>query len=156
MANQAPNKVQERLTQVEGHLLGGTGSPASKTGKNALLEKNADDVVITCALRTAFTKGGKGGFKDTQASDLLHGAYKALIERSGIDPSLVEDIAVGAVLAPGGGATEFRAAALAAGFPTTTAVKSLNRQCSSGLQACVDIANAIKSGMIEIGIGAGA
>jgi acetyl-CoA acyltransferase 1 len=60
------------------------------------------------------------------------------------------------VLAPGGGATEFRAAALAAGFPTTTATKSLNRQCSSGLQACVDIANAIKSGMIEIGIGAGA
>jgi acetyl-CoA acyltransferase 1 len=35
-------------------------------------------------------------------------------------------------------------------------VKSLNRQCSSGLQACVDIANAIKSGMIEVGIGAGA
>jgi acetyl-CoA acyltransferase 1 len=31
----------------------------------------------------------------------------------------------------------------------------LNRQCSSGLQACVDIANAIKSGMIEIGVGAG-
>ncbi|CAE7178842.1 hypothetical protein CFE70_005954 [Pyrenophora teres f. teres 0-1] len=152
MANQAPNKVQERLTQVEGHLTGA----ASKTGKNALLEKKADDIVITCALRTAFTKGGKGGFKDTQASDLLHGAYKALLERSGIDPSLVEDIAVGAVLAPGGGATEFRAAALAAGFPTTTAVKSLNRQCSSGLQACVDIANAIKSGMIEIGIGAGA
>jgi len=121
-----------------------------------LLEKKPDDIVVTCALRTAITKGGKGGFKDTQASDLLHGAYKALIERSGIDPNLVEDIAVGAVLAPGGGATEFRAAALAAGFPTTTATKSLNRQCSSGLQACVDIANAIKSGMIEVGIGAGA
>jgi len=60
------------------------------------------------------------------------------------------------VLAPGGGATEFRAAALAAGFPVTTSCKGLNRQCSSGLQACVDIANAIKSGMIEIGIGAGA
>jgi len=158
MANQAPNKVQERLTQVEGHLMGGSGSPgaAGSKGKKGLLEKKADDIVITCALRTAFTKGGKGGFKDTQASDLLHGAYKALLQRSGIDPNLVEDIAVGAVLAPGGGATEFRAAALAAGFPTTTAVKSLNRQCSSGLQACVDIANAIKSGMIEIGIGAGA
>ncbi|EUC37539.1 hypothetical protein COCVIDRAFT_87683 [Bipolaris victoriae FI3] len=158
MANQAPNKVQERLTQVEGHLLGGSassGASGSKGRKN-LLEKRPDDVVVTCALRTAFTKGGKGGFKDTQAADLLHGAYKAIIERSGIDPKLVEDIAVGAVLAPGGGATEFRAAALAAGFPTTTAVKSLNRQCSSGLQACVDIANAIKSGMIEVGIGAGA
>jgi acetyl-CoA acyltransferase 1 len=112
-------------------------------------------VVVTCALRTPFTKGGKGGFKDTQSSDLLIGALTALIKRSGIDPSLVEDIAVGTVLAPGGGATEFRAAALAAGFPVTTSTKSLNRQCSSGLQACVDIANAIKAGVIEIGIGAG-
>lgn len=112
-------------------------------------------IVITACLRTAFTKGGKGGFKDTAAADMLVGAFKALIERSKIDPSLVEDIAVGSVLPPGGGATEFRAAALAAGFPDTAAVKSLNRQCSSGLQACVDIANAIKGGMIDIGIGAG-
>ncbi|OBT65664.1 hypothetical protein VE03_05522 [Pseudogymnoascus sp. 23342-1-I1] len=59
------------------------------------------------------------------------------------------------VLPPGGGATEFRAAALAAGFPDSTAVRSLNRQCSSGLQACVDIANAISAGMIEVGVGAG-
>jgi len=62
---------------------------------------------------------------------------------------------VGSVLASGGGATEFRAAALAAGFPESTAVKSLNRQCSSGLQACVEVANAIRCGMIDIGIGAG-
>ena len=62
---------------------------------------------------------------------------------------------MGSVLPPGGGATEFRAAALVAGFPATTAVKALNRQCSSGLQACVDIANAIKAGMIEVGVGAG-
>lgn len=80
---------------------------------------------------------------------------KSLISRSHINPALVEDIAVGSVLAPGGGATEFRAAALVAGFPESTALKSLNRQCSSGLQACVDIANAIRAGMIEIGVGAG-
>lgn len=125
------------------------------SGRPALLEKHPDDVVVTTALRTAITKGGKGGFKDTAGADLLTGAFKGLIERSGIDPNLVEDISVGCVLAPGGGATEFRAAALAAGFPNTTAVKSLNRQCSSGLQACAEIANAIKAGMIEIGIGAG-
>ncbi|CRK44426.1 hypothetical protein BN1723_016334, partial [Verticillium longisporum] len=112
-------------------------------------------VVVTAALRTPFTKGGKGGFKDTQAADLMAGALKALLERSKIDPALVEDIAVGTVLAPGGGATEMRAAALVAGFPTTTAVRTLNRQCSSGLQASIDIINQIKSGMIEIGIGAG-
>ena len=46
-------------------------------------------------------------------------------------------------------------AALVAGFPETTAVRTLNRQCSSGLQACVDIANQIRTGMIEVGIGAG-
>ncbi|KAF2866883.1 3-ketoacyl-CoA thiolase peroxisomal A precursor [Massariosphaeria phaeospora] len=142
--------AQERLSQVSNHL-----SAASKSGKQSILEKHPDDVVVTCALRTPITKGGKGGFKDTAAADLLLGAFKALIERSGIDTNLVEDIAVGTVLAPGGGATEFRAAALAAGFPVTAAVKSLNRQCSSGLQACVDIANQIKAGMIEIGIGAG-
>jgi acetyl-CoA acyltransferase 1 len=124
-------------------------------GKSKLEAKHDDDIVVTCALRTAMTKGGKGGFKDTFAADLLTGAFKAVIERSQIDPKLVEDIAVGTVLAPGGGATEFRAAALAAGFPADTAVKSLNRQCSSGLQAVVDIANAIKSGMIDVGIGAG-
>ena len=59
------------------------------------------------------------------------------------------------MLAPGGGATEMRAAALVAGFPVTAAVRTLNRQCSSGLQACVDIANQIRAGMIEVGIGAG-
>ncbi|OCL07561.1 thiolase [Glonium stellatum] len=145
--------AQERLSQVSDHLK--ASEVDVPRGREALLEKHPDDVVVTCALRTAITKGGKGGFKDTAAADLLHGAFKSLISRSGIDPSLVEDIAVGTVLAPGGGATEFRAAALAAGFPVTSAVKSLNRQCSSGLQACVDVANAIKSGMIEIGIGAG-
>jgi len=124
-------------------------------GKQDILAKNPDDIVVTCALRTAITKGGKGGFKDTHPADLLTGAFKALIERSRIDPKLVEDIAVGSVLPPGGGATEFRAAALAAGFPADTAVKSLNRQCSSGLSACADIANAIRAGMIDVGVGAG-
>ncbi|KAI9846265.1 MAG: 3-ketoacyl-CoA thiolase with broad chain length specificity [Sclerophora amabilis] len=141
--------AQQRLSQVSGHL-----SP-SKGGRSALLEKHPDDIVVTCALRTAHTKGGKGGFKDTPASDMLAGAFRALINRSKIDPALVEDISVGSVLPPGGGATEFRAAALVAGFPETAAVKSLNRQCSSGLQACVDIANAIKTGMIDVGVGAG-
>ncbi|TLD21701.1 hypothetical protein E2P81_ATG08289 [Venturia nashicola] len=124
-------------------------------GKTDLYTKNADDIVITAALRTPICKGGKGLLKDTAAADLLVFAFKGILERSKIDPKLVEDIAVGTVLAPGGGATEFRAAALAAGFSSDTAVKGLNRQCSSGLQAVVDIANAIKSGMIDVGIGAG-
>ncbi|RAL17561.1 3-ketoacyl-coA thiolase peroxisomal A precursor [Aspergillus homomorphus CBS 101889] len=144
------SSAQQRLSQVASHF-----SPGGKKGAAALTEKHPDDIVVTCALRTALTKGGKGGFKDTAAADLLAGVFKAVIDRSNIDPKLVDDIAVGSVLPPGGGATEFRAAALVAGFPESTAVKSLNRQCSSGLQAIVDIANALRSGMIDVGIGAG-
>jgi acetyl-CoA acyltransferase 1 len=80
---------------------------------------------------------------------------KATVEKTGIDPSLVQDITVGNVCANGGLATPSRMAALAAGFPDTTAVSTLHRQCSSGLQACVQIASAIQCGLIDIGIGAG-
>ncbi|KAI1104932.1 peroxisomal 3-keto-acyl-CoA thiolase [Jackrogersella minutella] len=139
----------DRLSQISGQISG------SKSARDKILQKNPDDVVVTACLRTAFTKGGKGGFKDTQAADLMAGALKGLLERSKIDPALVEDICVGEVLAPGGGATEMRAAALVAGLPETAAVRTLNRQCSSGLQACVDVANQIRAGMIEVGIGAG-
>ncbi|KAI1118242.1 thiolase [Nemania sp. NC0429] len=139
----------ERLTQISGQISG------SKSARDRILQKNPDDIVVTACLRTAFTKGGKGAFKDTAASDLIAGVLQGLITRSGIDPSLVEDVCVGEVLAPGGGATEMRAATLVAGFPESTAVRTLNRQCSSGLQACVDVANQIRAGMIEVGIGAG-
>ncbi|KAK4242801.1 hypothetical protein C8A03DRAFT_39957 [Achaetomium macrosporum] len=144
-------KSFHKLSQL-GNQIAGT---ASTGGRAKILEKNPDDIVVTAALRTAITKGGKGGFKDTHAADLMAGALKGIIERSKINPALVEDVVVGTVLAPGGGATEMRAAALVAGFPESTAVRTLNRQCSSGLQACVDIANQIKAGMIEVGIGAG-
>ncbi|KAF4554824.1 3-ketoacyl-CoA thiolase-like protein 2 [Elsinoe fawcettii] len=147
------SSAKSRLSQVTSHLR--SSEADLPPNRNAILNKSPDDVVVTAALRTPLTKGGKGGFKDTAAADLLHGAFVALLERSKVDPVLVEDIAVGSVLPPGGGATEFRAAALAAGFPDSTGVRSLNRQCSSGLQACVDIANAIRSGMIDIGVGAG-
>merc|ERR1712098_285 len=147
--------AQARLSQVNSHLSSDPRPNPIPTNATSLLRKSPDDVVVTCALRTPFTKGGKGLLKDTMAADLLAHTFTNLVQRSKIDPALVEYIATGCVLAPGGGATEYRAAALVAGFPESTALKSLNRQCSSGLQACVDIANAIKAGMIEIGVGSG-
>jgi acetyl-CoA acyltransferase 1 len=141
----------DRISQI-GSQISGTQNAG---GRDKILEKHPDDVVVTACCRSAFTKGGKGGFKDTQAADLMAGILKAVLERSKINPALVEDVCVGTVLAPGGGATEMRAASLLAGLPETAAVRTLNRQCSSGLQACVDVANQIKTGMIDIGIGAG-
>jgi len=101
------------------------------------------------------TKGRKGGFKDTNPEEMLSGVFKAVLERTRINPSLIQDVAVGNVLPAGGGATAARMAALHAGIPNTTAVNTVNRQCSSGLAAITQIANEIKTGMIDIGIGAG-
>ena len=146
--------ANERLSQISSQLTTPPKS-SSSSSRDRLLVAHPDDIVVTCALRTAHTKAGKGYFKDTPAQDLLAGLLRGVLERSRIDSKIVEDISVGSVLPPGGGATEFRAAALVAGFPTSTAVRATNRQCSSGLQAVVDIANAIRAGMIEVGIGAG-
>jgi acetyl-CoA acyltransferase 1 len=56
----------------------------------------------------------------------------------------------------GKAAYKLRAAALAAGFPNTTAASTVNRFCSSGLKATQDVANQIASGSIEIGVAMGA
>ncbi|KAE9617560.1 hypothetical protein Lal_00035143 [Lupinus albus] len=115
-----------------------------------------DDVVIVAAYRTALCKAKRGGFKDTHADDLLAPVLKAVIEKTNLNPSEVGDIIVGTVLAPGSQrATECRMAAFYAGFPDTVSIRTVNRQCSSGLQAVADVAAAIKAGFYEIGIGAG-
>ncbi|KAJ2079280.1 3-ketoacyl-CoA thiolase with broad chain length specificity [Coemansia sp. RSA 988] len=138
-----------RLGQVASHL-GGTKAPRTQIGV-----KNPDDVVIVKALRTPITRARKGGFKDTTSEYLLGTILRGVVETTKIDAALVDDICVGNVCPPGGGATTARMAALYAGFPNTTSVQTVNRQCSSGLQAVVHIAHEIQSGMIDIGIGAG-
>lgn len=137
----------ERLNQLSGQL--------TPNSKQALLQKNPDDVVVVAAYRTALTKGGKGGFKDVGSDYILNKLLKAFIDKTGVDVNLIEDVAVGNVLNRGAGATEHRGAALAAGIPNKAAFIALNRQCSSGLMAISEIANKIKCGEIDCGIGAG-
>ncbi|XP_027363549.1 3-ketoacyl-CoA thiolase 2, peroxisomal isoform X1 [Abrus precatorius] len=115
-----------------------------------------DDVVIVAAYRTPLCKSKRGGFKDTLADDLLAPVLKAVLEKTSLNPGEVGDIVVGTVLAPGSQrASECRMAAFYAGFPETVPVRTVNRQCSSGLQAVADVAAAIKAGFYDIGIGAG-
>ncbi|KAG1362507.1 3-ketoacyl-CoA thiolase 2, peroxisomal [Cocos nucifera] len=108
------------------------------------------------ACRTAICKSKRGGYKDTHPEDLLAPVLKALLDKTKLNPSEVGDIVVGTVLAPGSQrAIECRMAAFYAGFPETVPLKTVNRQCSSGLQAVADIAAAIKAGLYDIGIAAG-
>jgi acetyl-CoA acyltransferase 1 len=125
------------------------------SGKAAVLAKNDNDVVIVTAVRTAMTKGKRGGFKDTRPEELLSGVLRAAYTKVNLDPALIEDISVGNVLPPAGGASGARMAALHAGIPHSVPIATVNRQCSSGLTAVNLIAAQIASGQIDIGIGAG-
>ncbi|KAL2642271.1 hypothetical protein R1flu_009858 [Riccia fluitans] len=119
-------------------------------------EDHDDDIVIVSAYRTALTKARRGGFKDTPAEDMLAPVLKAVVESVGINPAELGDIVVGSVLAPGSQrATECRMASFFAGFPETVPLRTVNRQCSSGLQAIADVAASIKAGFYDVGIGAG-
>jgi acetyl-CoA acyltransferase 1 len=138
----------ERISEISHHL--------APTVANVGSKKSLDDVVIVAALRTPMTRARKGAFHATQQEELLGSVLKSLLRSSGLkDPSLIDDIIVGNVLPPFGGANQARMAALWAGIPSSTSIATVNRQCSSGLQACAQIAHAIQSGSIEIGIGAG-
>lgn len=117
--------------------------------------KSQDDVVICGAVRTPLTKAKKGLLKDTPPEILLHAVFSGLLERTKVDPKLVQDIIVGNVNQPGSGAIISKMASFLAGFPETTTLFAINRFCSSGLEACSLVAAKIKAGQIDIGIGAG-
>ncbi|RCK67112.1 3-ketoacyl-CoA thiolase B, peroxisomal [Candida viswanathii] len=124
--------------------------------KSKLAEKSPDDVVVVAAYRTAQTKGGKGGFRNVGSDFLLYSLTKEFLKKTGIDPSIIQDAAIGNVLNRRSGDFEHRGALLAAGIPHTTPFIAINRQCSSGLMAISQIANKIKTGEIECGLAGGA
>eukprot|EP00249_Psilotum_nudum_P013723 c24476_g1_i1 orf=169-1476(+) len=129
------------------------------SSNNSAYERKAefdDDVVIVAAVRTPICRAKRGGFKDTIHEDILAAVLKAVVKRSGVAQEEVGDIVVGIVLGPGGMMTRrCRMAMFYAGFPETVPIRTLNRQCGSGLQAIADVAACIKAGFYDIGIGAG-
>jgi len=152
MEAQALNRAQKVLGHVQNSSLSQSSIAATTV---AAKNKADDDVVIVYAQRTAIGKANRGNFKDTHWTELLVAVLKNAVEKSGVPAKDIEDVQVGTVLAAGGGATQARMAALAAGLPDTSALATTNRQCSSGLQAFANIAGAIKSGTIKVGIAAG-
>jgi|Transcript_22605 acetyl-CoA acyltransferase 1 len=147
-----------RLQKIVGHVQAGFLTPQATAGTpvlGAIGKKSPDDVVVVSALRTPICRAKKGGFKDIYPDDLLKAALEGVMKESGIKHELVDDVVVGNVQLDGAYAAPARMAQFRAGFPASVSLHTLNRQCSSGLQAVADVANAIKSGMIDIGIGAG-
>jgi acetyl-CoA acyltransferase 1 len=86
---------------------------------------------------------------------MLVPVLKAVLEQAKLDPKKVDDVCVGNVLQIGAGANQTRIGMFLAGIPETTSVKGVNRQCSSGLEAVMEIANEIRVHQINFGIGGG-
>jgi acetyl-CoA acyltransferase 1 len=110
--------------------------------------KKDDDVVIVSALRTPMTRARRGLLSQTAPELLLSHVFKSTLERVKMDQALIEDVQVGNVLMPGAGAAIARAAMFMAGMNTEIPCSAVNRQCSSGLEACSVIAAKIKAGLI--------
>ncbi|MFL5849830.1 MAG: thiolase family protein [Solirubrobacteraceae bacterium] len=116
------------------------------------------EVVIVEAARTPIGRGHpeKGYYKDTHPNELLGKAYTAVIERSGIDPSEVEDVITGCVQQIGEQAFNVgRNAWLQAGLPMETPATTVDRQCGSAQQAVNFAAALIASGVHDVAIGSG-
>ena len=94
------------------------------------------EVVIVSTARTGLAKSVKGSFNATHPIKLAGHALSHAISRAGVDPGEVEDVVLGSGMPEG--ATGFniaRNAAIKAGCPVTTSGVTVNRYCSSGLQA---------------------
>ncbi len=114
------------------------------------------DVAIVSTARTGLAKSWKGAFNMTYGATLAGHAIEHAVKRAGIDPAEVEDVILGATFHEGTtGGNIARVAALRAGLPVTTAGVSINRFCSSGLQAIAMAAQRIIVDQVPVMVAGG-
>jgi acetyl-CoA C-acetyltransferase len=111
--------------------------------------------VIVAAVRTPIGKRG-GALAGLHAAEILGTAHTALLERAGIEPTSVEQVAGGCVTQAGEQSSNVtRTAWLHAGLPYQTGCFTLDAQCGSAQQAVHLVAGLIAADAIEVGIGCG-
>ncbi len=114
------------------------------------------EAVIVSTARTGLGKSYRGSLNNTHSIDLAAHVIKHAVDRAGIDPALVEDVILGATFHEGAqGKNMARLAAIRAGLPVTTAGMSINRFCSSGLQAIAIAAQRIVSEKVPVMVAGG-
>src|SRR5690349_3017629 len=111
--------------------------------------------VIVDAVRTPLGRRN-GKLAGTHPVDLAAHTLRALVDRTGIDPALVEDVIMGCVMQVGDQAVNVgRNAALAAGFPENTVGTTIDRQCGSSQQSAHFAAQGVMAGAYDVVIAAG-
>src|SRR5499433_2483598 len=115
------------------------------------------DVVIASSVRTAVGKAPKGALRATRPDDLAAVAIKGALERlPQLNAKEVEDVIIGCATPEAEqGMNVARIAALRAGLPVEVSAMTINRFCSSGLQAISLAADSVMAGRAEVAIGGG-
>jgi acetyl-CoA acyltransferase len=116
------------------------------------------EAVIVSSVRTAVGKAPKGALRATRSDDLAARVIQESIARSkGLEPKDIEDVVIGCAMPEAEqGMNLARIASLRAGLPVTTTAMTINRFCSSGLQAIAIAAERIMAGQGEVAIAGGA
>src|SRR5580698_6777664 len=114
------------------------------------------DVAILSAVRTAVGRAPRGVFKNTRPDDLAALVAREALRRAEIPAADVEDVVLGCAHPEAEqGLNVARQVGFLAGMPDTTPAMTINRFCSSGLQATSIIADRIAVGGIDVGVAGG-
>ncbi|MGC2321582.1 MAG: acetyl-CoA C-acyltransferase [Terriglobales bacterium] len=115
------------------------------------------EVVIASSVRTAVGKAYKGTLRATRPDDLAAVAIKGALERvPQLDPKEIEDVVLGCAMPEAEqGMNVARIASLRAGLPVEVSAMTINRFCSSGLQAIALVADRIAAGAYDVAVAGG-
>ena len=121
------------------------------------MSKQIQDAYIVAATRTPVGKAPKGVFRNTRPDDMLAHVLKAVVAQApGIDTSRIDDAIIGCAMPEGEqGMNVARIGLLLAGLPDTIAAQTINRFCSSGLQAVALAADQIRLGNADLMLAGG-
>jgi len=106
------------------------------------------DIVVVSACRSPIGAFG-GSLKDIQAPELAAQVIKAAVDRSGIDPAILGDLKIGNCLEPPKALNIARVSALLAGIPYTVPAVTINRVCTSSMEAIISSALQIETGFTD-------
>ena len=114
----------------------------------------SDPFVIVGMARTPMG-AFKGAFSPLSANDLGAVAIKAAVEEAGVKPDDVQQSVIGCVLPAGQGQAPARQAAIKAGLSKHCESVTINKMCGSGMQAVIQVHDAVKAGSVDIAVAGG-